>query len=305
VSVLYISHVLEEVFALATRFTVLRDGASVASGALAGETQASLVRRMAGREVGELYPRSPSTPGEVVLRLERLAGARLPLEASLELRRGEVLGIAGLIGAGRTELLRALFGLAPVRAGALRMLALEGPREPRVRWRSGAGFLSEDRKGEGLALSRSVAENLALPVLARLARRGVLNPGALARRAAPWLERLGVRCASAQQAVGALSGGNQQKVALARLLAAEVDLLLLDEPTRGVDVGAKAELYGWIDTLARREGKAVLLVSSYLPELLGVADRIAVMTRGVLGAARPVGEWDEHALLLAATGASA
>ncbi|MSR61956.1 MAG: sugar ABC transporter ATP-binding protein [Planctomycetes bacterium] len=305
VSVLYISHVLEEVFALATRFTVLRDGVSVASGELASETQASLVRRMAGREVGELYPRSPSVPGEVVLRLERLAGARLPLDASLELRRGEVLGIAGLIGAGRTELLRALFGLAPVRTGALRMLALEGPRQPRARWHSGVGFLSEDRKGEGLALARSVAENLALPMLARVARRGVLNPGELARRAAPWIERLGVRCASARQAVGALSGGNQQKVALARLLAAEVDLLLLDEPTRGVDVGAKAEIYRWIDTLARREGKAVLLVSSYLPELLGVADRIAVMTRGVLGAARPVTQWDEHALLLAATGASA
>ena len=303
-SVLYVTHVLEEVFALASRFTVLRDGVSVGAGPLAGETQASLVRRMAGREVAELYPRTRGAPGEVVLRLEGFAGAHLLLEASLELRRGEVLGIAGLIGAGRTELLRAVFGLAPVRSGSLRVLALEGARTPAERWRSGAGFLSEDRKGEGLALQRSLAENLALPQLARVARGGIVSAGALARLAAPWIERLGVRCSGPAQAVARLSGGNQQKVALARLFAAEVELFLLDEPTRGVDVGARVEIYRWIDELARRRGKAVLFVSSHLPELLGVADRIAVMTRGVLGAARPARECDEHGLLLAATGAA-
>jgi ribose transport system ATP-binding protein len=281
---------------------VLRDGVSVASGRL-GETDADgLVGAMAGRAVGELYPRRPARPGEVVLRVEELAGTRLPRSASLELRRGEVLGIAGLVGAGRTELLRALFGLAPVVNGRVRLLAFEGPRTSAERWRSGAGLLSEDRKGEGLALSRSLAENLLLPSLGRVARAGFVTPCALEGAAAPWLARLGVRARGPAQAARELSGGNQQKVALARLFAAECDVLLLDEPTRGIDVGAKAELYARIDELARGDGKAVLLVSSYLPELLGLSDRIAIMTRGELVPARPVAELDERALLAAMTG---
>jgi len=304
VSIVYISHVLEEVLELGDRFVVLRDGVSVAAGPLAGASAGSLVAAMVGRDVDALFPRSDSRPGEVLLRVEDLAGRRLPRTASLELARGEVLGIAGLIGAGRTELLRAIFGLDPVRTGRLRVLALEGARTPRERWRSGVGFLSEDRKQEGLALGLSIAENLALPVLGR-GRAGRLGPGAVEPLAARWIEQLRVRCEGPAQPVGRLSGGNQQKVALARLLAAEVDVLLLDEPTRGVDVGAKAEIYRWIDQLARVQGKAVLVVSSHLPELLGLADRIAVATRGVLGAARPVGEWSEHALLLAATGVAA
>jgi len=302
VTLVYISHVLEEVFALCTSYSVLRDGRSVARGTLAGKAPGDLVAAMVGRDVDTLYPRTPGRAGEVVLRLEGLSGRRLPREATLELRRGEVLGIAGLIGAGRTELLRAVFGLDPVRTGRVRVLSLEGPRTSHERWRSGVGLLSEDRKGEGLALARSVAENLLLPGLARHARGGWLARAAVERAAERWIADLGVRCAGTGVPVGSLSGGNQQKVALARLFAAEVDVLLLDEPTRGVDVGAKAEIYAWIDTLARERGKAVLLVSSVLPELLGLADRIAVLCRGVLGPARPVDERDEHALMLAMTG---
>jgi len=298
-SIVYVSHALEEVFALCTRYTVLRDGRSVARGALGATDPDALVAAMVGRSVESLYPRSPAAPGEVVLRIEQLAGTRLPRAATLALRRGEVLGLAGLVGAGRTELLRALFGLDAVRSGTLRIGTLEGPRTPAERWASGTGFLSEDRKGEGLMRARSVAENLCLP---RLGRRGLVSPGALAARAQPWIAALGVRCAGPHQPVGTLSGGNQQKVALARLLAAEVDVLLLDEPTRGVDVGARAELYAWIDELAHRRGRAVLLASSTLPELLGVCDRIAVMNRGELGPARPVAELSEHELARAMTG---
>ncbi|HEX6882872.1 MAG TPA: sugar ABC transporter ATP-binding protein [Planctomycetota bacterium] len=298
-SIVYVSHALEEVFALCTRYTVLRDGRSVASGALDETDPDALVAAMVGRGVESLYPRGPAAPGEVVLRIEALAGTRLPRAATLELRRGKVLGLAGLVGAGRTELLRALFGLDVVRAGKLRIGALEGPRTPAERWRGGTGFLSEDRKGEGLMRARSLAENLLLP---RLGRRGLVSPRALAARAQPWIDALRVRCTGPHQPVGALSGGNQQKVALARLLAAEVDVLLLDEPTRGVDVGARAELYAWIDELAHRRGRAVLLASSYLPELLGVCDRIAVMCRGELGPARPVAELSEHELARAMTG---
>ncbi len=306
VAIVYISHVFEEVFEIAERFTVLRDGRSVASGATSDTTPAALVAAMVGREVSELYPRSEATPGDVVARVEHLGLARTLRDASLELRRGEVLGLAGLIGAGRTELVRALFGLEQVVRGELKVLALAGPRTPRERWAQGVGMLSEDRKREGLALSRPIAENLCLPRLAALGSFGFVAPSTLERASAGWIERLRIKCTGPHQAVEHLSGGNQQKVALARLLCADVDVLLLDEPTRGVDVGAKAEIYALIDELARGERKrAVLVVSSYLPELFGVCDRIAVMSRGVLGPARAADEIDEHDVMLAATGGAA
>ncbi|MCB9885860.1 MAG: sugar ABC transporter ATP-binding protein [Planctomycetes bacterium] len=301
VAVVYVSHVFEELFAVADRFTVLRDGATVTSGAIADTDHDRLVAAMVGRSVTDLYPRSRATPGAVVLELEDVAGVRLPRRATLQLRAGEVLGIAGLIGAGRTELLRAVFGLDPVVAGRVRVAAFEGAAPPAARWRQGVGMLSEDRKAEGLMLARSSAENVWLPVLAQKARGGFVAPRRLEQDAMPWLQRLAVRCAGGSQAVGELSGGNQQKVALARLLATGCEVLLLDEPTRGVDVGAKAEIYAAIDELAHRHGTAVLVVSSYLPELLGIADRIAVVCRGEVLPARPVGECDEHALLAAMT----
>jgi ribose transport system ATP-binding protein len=218
-----------------------------------------------------------------------------------------VVGIAGLVGAGRTELLRALFGLDPVVRGEVRVGAWSGPASPARRWRQGVGLVSEDRQGEGLAAALSVADNLTLSALRGLGPGPLVSPRGQEQASRRWIERLDIRCRSPRQPVRALSGGNQQKVALARLLHAEVDVLLLDEPTRGIDVGAKAEIYRLIDRLARGEGTAaprgVLIVSSYLPELLGVCDRIAVMRRGRLGPARPVGELDEHRIMREATGA--
>jgi ribose transport system ATP-binding protein len=290
VSVLYVSHALEEVRELCDAFTVLRDGVSVGAGPVSGAGEREWIRLMAGREVKELYPRSPRAPGAVLLR-----------GAGLELRRGEVLGLYGLIGAGRTELLRALFGFAPPPAGALELCGEGGARTPRQRWQAGAGFVSEDRTREGLALGLSVSENLSLARLERFARRGLLDQRALFGASTTYAGLLGVRCTSVEQRCGELSGGNQQKVALARLLGAGSQLLLLDEPTRGIDVGSKAQIYTWIDKLAcgsaTSSQKAVLLVSSYIPELLGVCDRIAVMRRGALGPARPVAEWSEERLL--------
>ena len=258
-SIVYISHFIEECRRVASRFTVLRDGRAVGGGDMAPAEE--IVRLMVGRAVDDLYPRSPRTPGEVVL-------------PSIGLRRGEVVGIAGLVGAGRTELLKRIF-------------AERG-------WADGVGFVSEDRKGEGLFLNLSIAENLEMTRLA---------PGREAVEARPWIERLGVACREPLQRIGELSGGNQQKVAIARLLRHGVDVLLLDEPTRGIDVASKAEIYRLIDGLVARENKAVLLVSSYAPELLGVCDRIAVMSRGRLGAARDVAEWSEELLLREATAA--
>ncbi len=298
-SVVYISHFLEEVQALSDRYTVLRDGVSVATGRTADTTPAELARHMVGRQVSDLYRRTARTPGEVLLSANNLAGPQKPLSASFELRRGEVLGLAGLIGAGRSELLRALFGLDPVQRGTVRLAAASGAATPGRRWAQGVGLLSEDRKTEGLALDLSLSDNLTLPKLPAW-----LHPSTLAAESAQWLEKLGVRCAGPDQLAGQLSGGNQQKVALGRLLRNGAEVLLLDEPTRGVDIGAKQNIYRLIDDLAN-SGKAVLMVSSYLPELLGTCDRIAVMCRGVLGPARPVAEWDEHQIMLAATGAAA
>ncbi|MFN8057749.1 MAG: sugar ABC transporter ATP-binding protein [Vicinamibacterales bacterium] len=295
-AVIYISHVLEEVQAVADAITVMRDGRAVAQDLAPSTSAAEIVRLMVGRTVAELYPRSLRRPGEVVLAVNGLGGVRRPLEATFEVRRGEILGIAGLAGAGRTELLRAIFGLDPVVRGTVRVGASLGARLPAARLAEGVGFLSEDRGGEGLALGRSIGENLTLSRLPT-GRGGFVSPGAIGSAARALIARLGIRCRGERQKVGELSGGNQQKVALGRLLHHGVDVLLLDEPTRGIDVGTKADVYALIDGLVASEGKAVVWVSSYLPELLGMADRIAVLRRGRLLPARPVGELSEHQVM--------
>jgi ribose transport system ATP-binding protein len=297
-TVLYVSHFLEELARIAARFTVLRDGKSVRSGDVGATPIDDIVRAMAGREVDRAAPRTPRAPGEVLVRARDLAGARLPVEASFELRRGEVLGIAGLVGAGRTELLRVLFGLDRVARGEIRMGAVAGPASPWKRLAQGVGFASEDRKAEGLATSLSVAENL---TLSKLGPSGPSLPRRSRAAAVRWIAELSIKCSGPDQRVVELSGGNQQKVQIARLLHHGVDVLLLDEPTRGIDVASKAQIARLVDALAA-EGKAVVLVSSWLPELLQMADRIAVMRRGRLGAARPVGECDEASLLSEAVG---
>jgi ribose transport system ATP-binding protein len=313
--VLYISHFLEEVSSIADRYTVLRDGQSVSSGAIRDVTPAELVEKMAGRGVEAAPDRPAREAGEVVLELSDLAGTKKPQRASLVLRRGEIFGVAGLVGAGRTELLRAIFGLDPVKSGEVRVKAWAGPATPRRRLAQGVGLLSEDRAHEGLALARSIAENVTLSkleplapfrgVASRLAATlGLVSPSRADEAAVRWAGELGIKCRGPGQAAVELSGGNQQKLALARLLHHDVDVLLLDEPARGIDVGAKAQIFALINELARR-GKAVVLVSSYLPELLSACDRIAVLCRGVLGEARPASSWTERELLEHATGAAA
>ncbi len=303
VAVLYISHFLEEVSRIADRFTVLRDGRAVGEGSIEGATAGRIIEMMVGRQVTEMFPRLPHAIGEPVLELAGL-GAPGVESASLELRRGEILGIAGLIGAGRTEMLRAVFGLAPVKRGAVRVAAVLGPASPAQRLAQGVGLLSEDRAAEGLASALSIADNLALSNLGRYVRRGWLDRAAQSRSAAEWMKTLGIRASGPADAVSSLSGGNQQKVALARLLHHDCGVLLLDEPTRGIDVATKAQIYTLIGQLAQA-GKAVLLVSSYLPELLGICDTLAVMCRGRLGPKAPTSEWTEEAVLRAATGGTA
>jgi len=288
VAIVYISHFLEECQRICDRYTVLRDGESVSSGAMQDKTLTELIRSMIGREVATLYPRSTRSHGEVVMRVDRLKGKRLPNEASFELRRGEVLGVAGLVGAGRTETLRTIFGLDPVTGGSVQV----GGR---------IGLTSENRKEEGLLIGRSIADNVTMSRPATVGRFGFVSKRRQADATRGQIEVLGIKAARPFQVVGELSGGNQQKVALARLLHHDADVLLLDEPTRGIDVGTKAEIYRIVDELAQR-GKAIVFVSSYLPELLGVCDTIGVMHRGRMTATRPVGEWTEHRVLVAAMG---
>jgi ribose transport system ATP-binding protein len=301
VTVVYISHFLEEVEEIADRFTVLRDGRSVGSGPVREFSRERIIELMVGRSLTEQFPRVPHSIGEPLLELRDLAGLDLPRGVSLTLHRGEILGVAGIVGAGRTELLRAVFGLDPVRRGEVVVKTVRSPRlGPRGRIDQGLGLLSEDRKQEGLALSQSIADNLTYSRLEPYSRRGWLDLGRRAQAVRDWLSRLGVRCRGPEQTVGELSGGNQQKVALGRLLHQQADILLLDEPTRGVDIGSKAEIYRLIGELAV-QGKAILFVSSYLPELLGVCDRLAVMARGRLSPVRPVKEWTSEQVMAYAT----
>ena len=301
VSVIYISHFLEEVQRVADRFTVLRDGRSVGAGTMAGTRLEAIIQLMVGRELTELIPRVEHAVGEPVLAVDGLKGRRMAAPVSLSVAKGEILGIAGLIGSGRTETLRALFGLDEVEGGTIVVsgAALRG-RAPWTRIRRGLGLLSEDRQGEGLALNLSIADNLTLSDLAPYRRRGLLRPALQRRGAADWIGRLQIKARGPAQKVGDLSGGNQQKVALARLLHQKASVFLLDEPTRGIDVVSKSQIYEWIGLLAR-EGQAVLFVSSYLPELLGVSDTIAVFHRGACVESRPAAAWDAASLMAAAT----
>jgi ribose transport system ATP-binding protein len=306
VAVIYISHFLEEVRRIAQRYTVLRDGASVASGDVPRDSERApafdreLLTHMAGRAPGDAYPRVAHSASSALLRVENLRGRPLPQRASFTLHRGEILGIFGLVGAGRTELLRLLFGLATPAEGSIRVgsAALHTRATPHTRWRQRIGMLSENRKEEGLALGLSIAQNLTLSRPPHTL--GVVSVAAQAEATQRLGQRLALRLRDPGQRVRELSGGNQQKVALLRLLYHDAEVYLLDEPTRGIDVASKAEIYRLLGELAA-QGKAVLVVSSYLPELLGVCDRIAVMNRGELSEARSVHEWTPESLLAAAT----
>ena len=300
--IVYISHFLEEIRAVCDRYAVLRDGEAVGNGELKDATESRIVTLMVGRSVADLFPTVPHTPGETLVAVKDLSGRRAPSDVSFELRRGEILGVAGLVGAGRTELLRCLFALDPVRRGSVRIAQLSPTATPRARIRAGLGLVSEDRKGEGLAQIRSIADNMTYSRLAPYSRLGWLNLRERRAAADQWIAKLRIKARSQDQPVQDLSGGNQQKVALARVLHQGADVLLLDEPTRGIDVGTKSEIYRLMGELAAG-GKAVLFVSSYLPELLAVSDRIAVLSRGRLREIRPAREWTDESIMHVATAA--
>jgi ribose transport system ATP-binding protein len=301
VGIVYISHFLEEVRQVADRSTVLRDGKKAGSGRMEELSLENIIKMMVGGEVKELFPQVAHQAGEEVLESGGLKGKKMPAAVTLALRRGEILGIAGLVGSGRTEFLRTLFGLDFMESGRLHIGGEEVFRGgPRQRIRNGIGLLSEDRQGEGLALSRSIADNLTLSHFAPYVRWSFLRNKKQKQAAEDWIAKMQIKARNPGQPVSSLSGGNQQKVALARLLHQNAAVFLLDEPTRGIDIGSKSQIYESMGDLAL-QGKSILFVSSYFPELLGVCDRIAVFHRGRLIDLRPAVEWDEEALLAAAT----
>jgi ribose transport system ATP-binding protein len=298
-SIIYISHFLEEIEDIADRFVVLRDGKTVGSGKMGEVSREEIVALMVGRTLSDLYPRSTRDFKEPLLEVSSLAGDNKLQSATLQVRRGEVLGIFGLVGSGRTDLIRTLFGLDRVKSGEITVGSYSGLATPAQRWSQGIGMVSEDRKAEGLATARTVAENLVLSYPQSCERLGVFSPTKMSATTADWISKLSIKCRTPEQKIGDLSGGNQQKIALARLLHHDVDLLLLDEPTRGIDVGSKKQIYERIDSLAC-SGKAVVIVSSYLPELLGTCDRIAVMNRGRLSQAKNIKDLTEHSIMMEA-----
>ncbi len=288
VALVYITHKFEELGRICDDVTVMRDGRVVGEARFTEMTREAMVRLMAGREPKELFQKTPATPGEEVLRAEEVTlpsegfGRRFVVDhVSFTVRRGEVLGIFGLVGAGRTELLEALFGLHPERAGG-RIFVRGRPvrfRSPADAIAAGLALAPEDRKRDGLVLPMSVAANASLASLARTIRAGFLSDRREHEHISPYIERFRVKTPSLAQAIVNLSGGNQQKVILAKWLATAPTILLLDEPTRGIDVNAKREIYAFIDELARG-GMAVIVVSSELPEVLTLADRVVVLCEG-------------------------
>lgn len=298
--VIYITHRLEELRAIGDRVTVLRDGATVHCGPLAEVSTDRLIQHMVGREMVSIYRRQPVPPGAELLRVEGLTRRGAFRDVSFSLRAGEIVGLAGLVGAGRTETCRAIFGADPVDAGRVRVdgrpVRIASPREAVA---AGIALVTEDRQKSGLALRLPIADNIVMANLRSISRYGLLDRRAQRRVTAEYIARLRIRATSGRQLAGRLSGGNQQKVAIAKWLFRRARIFLFDEPTRGIDVGAKVEVFELMDELACA-GAAVLMVSSEMQELIQVADRILVMRQGHIAGELPGGAAQEEIMRLAA-----
>ena len=300
VAIVYISHRMEELFLIGDRVTVLRDGRHVGTRRIAETAMPELVRMMVGRDLNEHFPKQAARVGEEALRVEGLTRKGVLEDITFTLRRGEVVGIAGLMGSGRTELARAIFGADPLDAGKIFVHGRERRlNSPRAAIDAGIGFLTEDRKTQGLILVLSVQENICLPSAGTFSRVGFMQAARERAAATKAITDLRIKTPGAQQRVGLLSGGNQQKVVLGKWLCTEADILIFDEPTRGIDVGSKVEIYQLINQLAAR-GAGILMISSELPEILGMSDRILVMNGGRLAGEFTAAEATQEKLLKAA-----
>ncbi|MFI7126984.1 sugar ABC transporter ATP-binding protein [Nonomuraea sp. NPDC050153] len=303
-ALLFISHRLEEIFELCRRVTTLRDGAYVAEDLIADITPDDLVRRMVGRELEALFPKQETEAGEVALKVRRLTREGVFTDVSFEVRRGEIVALAGLVGAGRSEVARAVFGIDRWDAGSVEVVGRRlRPASPTAAMAAGLALVPEDRRQQGLVMDLSIERNIGLAGLADVRRGPLISRMAERERARDWAVRLRLKFARLTDAVNVLSGGNQQKVVLAKWLARQPSVLIVDEPTRGIDVATKAEVHRLLSELAG-SGVAVLMISSELPEVLGMADRVLVMHEGRLAAEIPRADATEESVMAAATGRS-
>ncbi len=283
-ALVFISHRFDEVFSLCDMVTVMRDGEYIATHAVADTTVEEIVAQMVGREVGDLFPKTPTTIGEPVLAVSGLTSTGVFHDVSFEIRAGEIVGLAGLVGAGRSEIARAVFGVDKYESGSVTLNGRDVPRaNPRAAIAAGIAFIPEDRRKQGLVTEASVARNVAAVIRTGLAKAGLITARAENKAAGPWAGRLEVKTAALDMDAATMSGGNQQKVVIAKWLATNPTLLIIDEPTRGIDVGTKAEVHRLLSELAS-QGLAILMISSELPEVLGMADRVLVVCEGRLTA---------------------
>jgi rhamnose transport system ATP-binding protein len=300
-AVLFISHRLEEVFAICQRVTIMRDGRFVREAPIEDLTIDDIIRSMVGRDLDALFPKTQTLPGDVVLEVEGLSRAGVFDNVSFTVRRGEIVGLAGLVGAGRSEVARAIFGIDRRDAGTVRVSGRPlASGSPRAAMGAGIAFVPEDRRQQGLVMDMSIDHNVALASLGRLGSHGLIRRASELDLATTWGRKLQLKFGRMRDAVATLSGGNQQKVVLAKWLARHPSLLIIDEPTRGIDVGTKAEMHRLLDELVA-DGVAVLMISSELPEMLGMADRVLVLREGRLTAELSREEADEDSIMRAAT----
>jgi rhamnose transport system ATP-binding protein len=304
-AVLFISHRLEEAFACCQRVTIMRDGRFVRTAPIKDVTIDDIIRSMVGRDLDALFPKTETRPGEVILEVQNLSSHGVFSDISFTVRRGEIVALAGLVGAGRTEVARAIFGIDKRTSGTVRLAGRELPNgSPVAAMTSGMALVPEDRRQQGLVMDMSINENVALASMSRLSRFGLIFGSSERKLAATWAGKLQLKFGRLRNPVGTLSGGNQQKVVLAKWLARDPHLLIVDEPTRGIDVGTKAEVHRILDGLVA-DGMAVLMISSELPEVLGMADRVLVLREGRLTAELTRKEASEDTIMRAATGQDA
>ncbi len=302
VAILFVSHRLEEIFSIGDRLTVLRDGAHIITAPVSEMSTEEIIRHMVGRELSNLFPKGEAEIGEVVLEVRHLTRPGVFSDVSFQLRRGEILGFAGLVGAGRTEVARVLFGIDRAESGEIWLKGRQVEiRSPQQAMEHGIAYVPEDRHQQGLVMNFSIAANVTLPILQKVSRLGLVDPRRERQLARAYSEQLRVRSTGVEQLVNALSGGNQQKVVLGKWLATEPSVLILDEPTRGIDVGAKSEVHRIISELAAR-GLAIILISSELPEVLAMADRVIVLHEGRVTGTFTRAEATQERVMFAATG---
>ncbi|MGW8482145.1 sugar ABC transporter ATP-binding protein [Microbacterium sp. NPDC055903] len=303
-AILFISHRFDEVFDLCDTVTVMRDGAYIATTAIAETTVDELVRQMVGRDVTELFPKQDAEIGAPLLEVEGLTNPGVFRDISFTVRSGEIVALAGLVGAGRSEVVRAVFGVDGYRDGEVRMLGSTVPRRnPTAAMRAGLALVPEDRRRQGLVIDAGVGGNIALAIRRRLAKWGLITTGIENRAAKEWASRLEVKTHALDTVAATLSGGNQQKVVLAKWLATDPKVLIIDEPTRGIDVGTKSEVHRLLSQLAG-EGMGIVMISSELPEVLGMADRVLVMREGRITAEIDRADATSENVMFAATHAS-